>query len=95
MVSSRASPNSDNIVPVFSCSMATYNKAELVFLHVVVKVLPKLKDTTARIIGAQIWNQKGDICDVIFIAKLVRKNDGPNEIEEIMTQTTGQHTMQA
>jgi hypothetical protein len=64
--------------------MATYNIAELVFLHVAVKVLPKLKDSTAHIIGAQIWNQKGDICDVIFIAKLVRKNDGPNEIEEIM-----------
>ena len=52
------------------------------FLEVSAKVLPKLK--IAHIIGKAVWDQKGDIRDVISIGKLVRKSDGPEQIELIM-----------
>ncbi|MGC1929561.1 MAG: AAA family ATPase, partial [Candidatus Nitrosopolaris sp.] len=52
------------------------------FLEVSVKVLPKLK--IASVIGKAVWNQRGDIRDVISIGKLVRKNDGPEEVEQIL-----------
>jgi hypothetical protein len=44
------------------------------FLEVSVKVLPYLK--IASVIGKAVWDQGGDIRDVISIGKLVRKNDG-------------------
>jgi DNA polymerase III delta prime subunit len=50
------------------------------FLEVSVKVLPKLK--IASVIGKAVWDQRGDIRDVISIGKLVRKNDGPEEVEQ-------------
>jgi hypothetical protein len=53
------------------------------FLEVSVKVLPKLK--IAHVIGKAVWEQKGDIHDVISIGKLVRKNDGPEEVEQILS----------
>jgi hypothetical protein len=37
-----------------------------------------------RYIGAAVWKSQGDIRDVISIGKLVRKSDGPLEIEQIM-----------
>ncbi|MGB6532550.1 MAG: ATP-binding protein, partial [Candidatus Nitrosopolaris sp.] len=40
------------------------------FLEVSVKVLPKLK--IASVIGKAVWDQRGDIRDVISIGKLVR-----------------------
>jgi MoxR-like ATPase len=52
------------------------------FLEVSVKVLPKLK--IAYVIGKAVWDQGGDIRDVISIGKLVRKNDGPEEVEQIL-----------
>jgi DNA polymerase III delta prime subunit len=52
------------------------------FLDVAVKVLPKLK--IAHVIGKAVWDQRGDIRDVISIGKLVRKNDGPERIEQIL-----------
>jgi MoxR-like ATPase len=52
------------------------------FLEVSVKVLPKLK--IAYVIGKAVWEQGGDIRDVISIGRLVRKNDGPGEVEQIM-----------
>jgi Holliday junction DNA helicase RuvB len=52
------------------------------FLEVSVKVLPKLK--IAHVIGKAVWKQRGDIRDVISIGKLVRKNDGPEEVEQIL-----------
>jgi MoxR-like ATPase len=54
------------------------------FLDVVVKVCPKLNETMARMIDLPVWKRHGDIRDVISISKLVRKNDGPEEIEQIM-----------
>jgi MoxR-like ATPase len=56
------------------------------FLEVSVKVLPKLK--IAHVIGKAVWNQGGDIRDVISIGKLVRKNDGPQEVEQILSTMT-------
>jgi hypothetical protein len=56
------------------------------FLEVSAKVLPKLK--IAHVIGEAVWNQRGDIRDVISIGKLVRKNDGPKEVEQILSTMT-------
>jgi MoxR-like ATPase len=53
------------------------------FLEVSAKVLPKLK--IAHVIGKAVWNQRGDIRDVISIGKLVRKDDGPEEVEQILS----------
>ena len=55
-------------------------------LEVSVKVLPKLK--IAHVIGKAVWRQRGDIRDVISIGKLVRKNDGPEEVEQILSTMT-------
>ena len=56
------------------------------FLEVSAKVLPKLK--IAHIIGKAVWRQRGDIRDVISIGKLVRKSDGPEEVEQILSTMT-------
>ncbi|MFY9870646.1 MAG: hypothetical protein WAK17_13080, partial [Candidatus Nitrosopolaris sp.] len=56
------------------------------FLEVSVRVLPKLK--IAPVIGKTVWSQRGDILDVISIGKLVRKNDGPEEIQQILRTMT-------
>ena len=53
------------------------------FLEVSAKVLPRLK--IADVIGKAVWDQRGDIRDVISIGKLVRKNDGPEEVESILS----------
>jgi DNA polymerase III delta prime subunit len=53
------------------------------FLEVSTKVLPKLK--IAHVIGKAVWGERGDIRDVISIGKLVRKNDGPEEVEQILS----------
>jgi replication-associated recombination protein RarA len=57
------------------------------FLDVSQKVLPKLPNLS-RYIGAQVWKLEGDIRDVISIGKLVRKSDGPQEIEHITNTMT-------
>ena len=56
------------------------------FIEVSVKVLPKLK--IAHVIGKAVWDQRGDIRDVISIGKLVRKNDGPEEVGQILSTMT-------
>jgi len=48
------------------------------------KVLPKLSSSLARYIGTNVWKNGGDVRDVISIGKLVRKSDGPEQIELIM-----------
>ena len=58
------------------------------FLAVSEKVLPKISPSIARYIGANVWRHQGDIRDVISIGKLVRKNDGPEEIAEIIGTIT-------
>jgi hypothetical protein len=54
------------------------------FLDVAVKVCPKLSEETARMIGVQVWNQQGDIRDVLSVSKLVKKQDGAQEIMDII-----------
>ena len=56
------------------------------FLEVSARVLPKLK--IAQVIGKTVWDQRGDIRDVISIGKLVPKNDGPEEVEQILSTMT-------
>jgi DNA polymerase III delta prime subunit len=66
------------------------------FLDVSEKVLSKTSPCIARYIGATVWKSQGDIRDVISIGKLVRKSDGPREIEQIMnTMTKYGNMMQA
>jgi hypothetical protein len=48
--------------------------------------LPKLK--IAHIIGKAVWDQRGDIRDVISIGKLVRKDDGPEEVGQMFSTIT-------
>jgi hypothetical protein len=62
--------------------------AEQQFLDVSEKVMPELSSSLARYIGANIWNNGGDTRDVTSIGKLVRKSDGPQEIELIMETMT-------
>ena len=50
------------------------------FLQVSVKVCPRLKTETATMIGAEVFEKKGDIRDVISVSKLIRKNDGIEEV---------------
>jgi hypothetical protein len=52
------------------------------FVRVSTKVLSKLK--IAHVIGKAVWDQRGDIRDVISIGKLVRRSDGPEEIGQIL-----------
>jgi MoxR-like ATPase len=54
------------------------------FLQIAVKVCPKLSEETALIIAEEIWEQHGDIRDVISLSKLVKKHDSPGEIAEII-----------
>ena len=54
------------------------------FLDIAVKVCPKLPQKTALLIGQEVWDEKGDIRDIILISKLVQKRDGPDEIAEII-----------
>ncbi|MGB8933896.1 MAG: ATP-binding protein [Candidatus Nitrosopolaris sp.] len=54
------------------------------FIDVSVKVCPKLSEDTALMIGEEVWEQKGDIRDVISIGKLVRKSDSPIEVERMI-----------
>jgi MoxR-like ATPase len=52
------------------------------FLNISVKVCPKLKEDTSRIIGEEVWKQGSkDIRDIISLGKLIRKGDEPKEIE--------------
>jgi hypothetical protein len=54
------------------------------FLNISEKVLSNVSPSIARYNGAAVWKNQVDIRDVISIGKLVRKNDGPEEIEQIL-----------
>jgi replication-associated recombination protein RarA len=56
------------------------------FIDVSVKVLKgkNLNDSLARYIGVTAFNQGGDIRDVLSIGKLVKKSDGPNDVDGII-----------
>ena len=54
------------------------------FLNVSEVVLPKTSPSVARYVGANVWNRGGDIRDVISIGRLLKQNDGPDEIASII-----------
>ena len=41
-------------------------------------------DALARYIGVTVFKNSGDIRDVISIGKLVKKSDGPNDVDTII-----------
>jgi len=59
-----------------------YTEAQ--FLGISEKVLPKVSSGLSRFIGSQIWQNGGDIRDVISVARLIRKNDSPEQVSEII-----------
>jgi hypothetical protein len=54
------------------------------FIDVSIKVLPKVGENMARYIGFTVFKSGGDIRDVISVGKLIRKGDGPQEVEWMM-----------
>ena len=55
------------------------------FIDIAIKVCPKLKEEISRIIGEGVWKQGNkDIRDVISLGKLLRKGDGPEQIEGLV-----------
>jgi len=63
--------------------LAAYTEEQ--FLDVAVRVLPKLKETTARMIGEQVWNQGNkDVRDIINIGKLLRNYDGREQMGYVL-----------
>jgi MoxR-like ATPase len=60
------------------------------FLKVSVKVCPKLSEVTATMIGQEVWNQGGDIRQVISVDKLIRKHDGEEAVRQIVSTKYGQ-----
>jgi len=54
------------------------------FIELSVKVLKNLNENLARYIGKTVFDMEGDIRDVISIAKLVRKSDGPMEVDALI-----------
>ena len=60
----------------FDAHLSSYSEEQFL------QVLTKLK--IAHMIGKAVWDQKGDIRDVISIGKLVRKSDGRVEVDQIL-----------
>jgi hypothetical protein len=54
------------------------------FISVAVKVLPKINENLARYIGHVVFSNQGDIRDVLSIRKLIKRQDGPQEIDGII-----------
>jgi hypothetical protein len=54
------------------------------FVQVSVKVLKNVSNQLARYIGTNVFKNGGDIRDVISIGKLVKKSDGPNDVDSII-----------
>ncbi|MFZ0220505.1 MAG: hypothetical protein WAM42_02265, partial [Candidatus Nitrosopolaris sp.] len=55
------------------------------FLNVAISVCPKLKEEVAEMIGEEVYKHGGDIRNVISVSKLIQKQDGEEEVREIMT----------
>jgi replication-associated recombination protein RarA len=54
------------------------------FVEVAVKVLPRISENLARYIGFTVYSNDGDIRDVLSVGKLIRKSDGPPEVENMI-----------
>lgn len=57
---------------------------EVQFLQVTQQVLPRLTSKIAEFIGKCVWQRQGDIRDVISIGKLVKNEDKPRDVLEIV-----------
>jgi Holliday junction resolvasome RuvABC ATP-dependent DNA helicase subunit len=55
------------------------------FLSICEKVIPKLSPPISRYIGTRVYERDGSIRDCLSIGKLIQKNDGPEEISNIMS----------
>jgi len=63
--------------------LAAYTEEQ--FLDLAVRLLPKLKDTTARMIGERVWNQGNkDVRDIINIGKLLRNIDDREQMGYVL-----------
>jgi hypothetical protein len=58
------------------------------FIEVSVKVLPKVGENMARYIGFTVFKNGVDIRDVMSVGKLIRKGDGPQEVEWMINTMT-------
>ena len=58
------------------------------FIDVSIKVLPKIGENMARYIGFTVFRSGGDIRDVMSVGKLIRKGDGPQEVEWLINTMT-------
>ena len=58
------------------------------FLNIAVKVCPKLREEISCIIGEEVWKTTKDVRDVVSLSKLIRKSDGPDEIDGIKRTLT-------
>jgi replication-associated recombination protein RarA len=58
------------------------------FIDVSIKVLPKAGENIARYIGFTVFRSGGDIRDVISVGKLIRKGDGPQEVQWMINTMT-------
>jgi replication-associated recombination protein RarA len=58
------------------------------FIEVSIKLLPKVGENMARYIGFALYRSGGDIRDVMSVGKLIRKGDGPREVEWMINTLT-------
>jgi hypothetical protein len=58
------------------------------FIDVSIKVLPKVGENMARYIGFTVFRSGGDIRDVMSVGRLIRKGDGPQEVEWMINTMT-------
>jgi hypothetical protein len=58
------------------------------FIEVSIKVLPKVGENMVRCIGFTVFKNGGDIRDVMSVGKLIRKGDGPQEVEWMINTMT-------
>jgi replication-associated recombination protein RarA len=58
------------------------------FVEVAIKVLPKIGENLARYIGYTVFQNNGDIRDVLSVGKLIRKSDGPSEVDQMIKTMT-------
>ena len=54
------------------------------FIEVSVKVLKNLSESMVRYIGFTVFKNGGDIRDVMSVGKLIKKSDGPEDVDRII-----------
>jgi hypothetical protein len=76
------------LINIISLGYLSYNRTELFGIMNITseKVLNRknLNDGLARYIGGNVFNQGGDIRDVMSVGKLIKKSDGPQDVDGII-----------